>query len=77
MVLTAPPPLIMDTNGKCGLFDADDTSKNGRLLAVSDDSISVQRNDDAVTFVAVESDPASLVGAYVPEANNGAIRLRA
>lgn len=68
-------PMVMDNNGKCGLFDSDALSGDGRLLAVADDSISVQRNDGAVTFAAVDSDPASLVGAFVPEANNGTVLI--
>jgi hypothetical protein len=66
---------LFDTNDTCGLFDSDALfNSSSRVLSISDDSVSVQSNDgSAVAFTPVESDPSSLVGAYVPEANNGTL----
>lgn len=73
MLFSGALPLVMDNNGECGLFDSDSLSSDGRLLTISGDGLSLQRNGGVVTLAAVESDPTSLVGAFVPEANNGTL----
>jgi hypothetical protein len=73
MVFAAADPLVMDTNARCGLFVPAATVNEVRLLSISSDSVSVQRTDGVVELAAVESDPTSLVGAFVPEANNGTL----
>jgi hypothetical protein len=64
----------IDTNGACGLVDSTDSSRNIGVISRVGDTI-VGRDSPgaqvAFTATAVESDPASLVGAFVPEANNG------
>jgi hypothetical protein len=72
-ILSVPRTPVLDTNGRCGFFDFEELSSNDGSLVTTGDTITVQRNDTAVTYTAVESDPASLVGAFVPEANNGTL----
>ena len=64
----------VDSNGKCGFADPEDSTAryNGPLLRAGN-TIVIQRNGSAVTFTAVDSNPATLVGGFVPEANNGTL----
>jgi hypothetical protein len=64
---------LLDTNGNCGFYDADLPSRYDLPLVRTGNTIDVQRPAGAVTFTAVDSDPTSLVGAFVPEANNGTL----
>lgn len=72
-VLSVPSVPLLDSNARCGFYDFDDLSSNDIPLTVSADTLTVQRAAGPVTFTAVESDPNSLVGAFVPEANNGTL----
>jgi hypothetical protein len=72
MFSVARPPRI-DSNDRCGFFDAGSSSSFDRFLAITDRALSIQRDEGVVTFSGVESDPTSIVGAFVPEANNGTL----
>ena len=72
-ILTVATPPVMDTNGKCGFFDFNEYLNNDNALVFAGNTVAVPRNGGAATFTAVDSDPTSLVGAYVPEANNGTL----
>ena len=71
--LTVARPPTLDTNGKCGFYDAETHRNNDNALVFADGTVTVPIIDATATFTAVESDPTSLVGAYVPEANNGTL----
>jgi hypothetical protein len=71
--LLAPP--VVDTNGQCGFADAEDFSRsvNNVPISRSGNTIAFNGGDGLLTFTAVESDPLTLVGAFVPEVSNGVL----
>lgn len=73
MVMSVPDWPLLDTNDACGFYDSVELSSYDAPLLIADNTVTIQRSDGPVTFSAVESDPTTLVGAFVPEANNGTL----
>jgi hypothetical protein len=68
--LVTPP--VVDTNGRCGLADVQTFSASfSGTMTRTGNSIVLPGSTGSITATAVSSNPASLVGAFVPEANNG------
>jgi hypothetical protein len=62
---------VMDSNGSCGLVDSDPTHSNANFSGTLTRSGNTLTLNGTVVATAVDSTPSSIVGAFIPQANNG------